>query len=83
MTELQLKIFNLVRDASPKGIKGNVMVSKVYADREDGGPLWARQSVAVMLSHLNRKLKGVHLRIRASSHGGAAGHATYRLEQIE
>jgi hypothetical protein len=55
------------------------IITFAYADREDGGPLWADTSVHVQIHKINKKLaKLTGQRIKASSGGPGA---TYRLIQ--
>jgi hypothetical protein len=72
MTRMQQKIYEIVR-RHPRGIASGRVINQVYADRSDGGPLHARESMFVIICRLNRKIRGHNLRIDTGPTGGEEG----------
>lgn len=53
----QERFYNLLKLAGDRGLAVEEIVGALYADRVDGGPTWARTSIHVMKTTINRKLK--------------------------
>lgn len=62
---MQFRIYDVVRRAK-HGISGPRLIDAVYADRSDGGPEFAEQSVYVQIRNLNRRLAKVCLKVSAN-----------------
>lgn len=76
LSPMQFKIWDVVR-RSKHGITGPDLTGKVYADKEDGGPLNANISVHVQIVKANIRLAPAKQRIVST--GGGPG-ALYRLK---
>ncbi len=77
----QQRIVDRVRRAGPNGIPSDELLSFVYADDPDGGPLWANATLHTRIWQINRKLRKIGKVIRAprGGHGrGGPGTYTYR-----
>jgi hypothetical protein len=71
------EIFEYVAAAGTLGISIHQLVDKVYSDHPDGGPLYARNCVAVMVrQRINPKLEPYGLKITA---GRGRDSRPYRL----
>jgi hypothetical protein len=75
LSPLQLKIYKTVRK-SAYGIPGTELVNRIYADRDDGGPLWASVSINVQILRMNKRLAAVGQRI------GCGNGKLYRLTNV-
>lgn len=75
LSPLQLKIYNAVRKTR-YGISGPELTNKVYADRDDGGPLWAAVSIHVQVQRMNKRLAPV------GQHIGCANGKLFRLTNV-
>jgi hypothetical protein len=74
LSVLQTRVFNYVATHPNCEMRG--IIGFVYGDSPDGGPLSAGSSVHVQIHKINKKLKPLGQRIKASSSGRGA---TYRL----
>ena len=63
----------------PDGISNRNLVERVYADRIDGGPLWAATSVMVTIKRLSARLVPAGYRVRATTPGAGS---VYKLERL-
>lgn len=81
LTKLQTKIFNIVRK-SQHGIEGPRLAEKVYADRADGGPVFAKDVIYLGIMHANKRLKSVGLKIKASARGPGSVYTLERNVQV-
>ena len=77
LTPMQLKIYNIVRK-SKHGIIGPELVSKIYADRIDGGPDWASVSMCVQIKNMNMRLAVVREKIKADTRGKGGRYRLHR-----
>jgi DNA-binding response OmpR family regulator len=60
------------------------IIERLYGDDEDGGPLYARESVRVTVCHLRRKLKPYGLEIKTVDRPGrGGGSAAYVLMEAK
>jgi len=75
---MQLKIYNAVR-TSRYGLTAMQLVSRVYADRIDGGPEWAQTSVNVQIMNLNKRLSVIGQRVKANARGGQGARYTLHV----
>jgi hypothetical protein len=77
------KLVDRVVRAGKQGIFGDQLLCAVYADEQDGGPLWAQKSLYRLISNANRRyLKAAGYQIK----GEPAGHGAfgrYRLVKLE
>lgn len=68
LSPMQFRIYDIVR-RSKYGIDGKTLVSRLYANREDGGPVNADISVRVQIVRINERLAPVKLRIGSGTKG--------------
>lgn len=71
----QRRILDLV--ARRPGLSGNEVADVVYQDDPDGGPLYARGTIAVQVKNLNKRILPLGWRVE-----GRAGFHGYRLERL-
>jgi hypothetical protein len=73
----QQLIFDIVSASGSAGIAGEELVARVYRDDPDGGPLYARNVIAVQIrQQINPRLEPLGLRITA---GRGRDAQPYRL----
>lgn len=75
LSPMQLKIYKAVRYAH-YGLSSTELANKVYADRDDGGPLWASTSVCVQVKRLNERLAAVGQKV------GCGNGKLFRLTNV-
>ena len=78
LSPMQYKIINLVHR---RPLTLDAIVDAVYSDRTDGGPLVARNTVAVHMVRLNERLEPLGIRVCASRMGGWG--PTYKIENVD
>ncbi len=66
----QRMLYEIIRDAGTLGIDRTSILSRLYADAEDGGPM-SRNIVAVTANHTNKKLVRFGLKIRGTGGPGS------------
>ena len=79
MTRLQFRIWDILRRSD--GINISALVGRTYANRADGGPEHARESVYVTISKLNRRLAPIGQKIVSLRTGGY--DRVYRVMQLD
>lgn len=65
----QFRIFDIVR-RSKHGITSPVLADRVYADRQDGGPITGHKCVQTQVIQINKKLAKANLRIGPKTRNG-------------
>jgi hypothetical protein len=78
LTPLQLQIFNAVRQ-SRHGITAPEIAAKVYADRYDGGPEFAKTVIYLTIRSANRRLYAAGVAIVSTTHHRGA---VYRIRPL-
>lgn len=78
LSPMQFRIFDIVR-RSVHGIPGDLLVDRLYADHEDGGPLYARRSMWVQIKLANNRLAKANLRIATTTGGPRSPYSLQRL----
>ena len=73
---LQRKIFDAVSRASPGRISTSDLISVIYADRSDGGPMGPESVVRRLVHDINKKLSKLNICIRGQCGSRSEG---YRL----
>jgi hypothetical protein len=76
LTPLQARIYGIILKG-PISVAG--LTEVVYADRLDGGPATARNTISVTIHYANQRLAPVHQRIVSTKGHGSV----YRLEHFE
>lgn len=62
----KLRIFEWVKKAGSNGIGSDVIINRLYENREDGGPLWPEKTLHVQMHLLNKALAPFNLKIRSN-----------------
>lgn len=62
LSPMQARIYNAVKHAA-QGISVKSLINKVYVDDEDGGPLFADNSIRVQIGLLNKRLAAANVKI--------------------
>jgi len=75
---IHARVLNIVRN-SPQGITLLDLVDAVYADDENGGPLYANLVVQQIIRRINRRISVSGWSIKASKLGRGA---RYRMQRI-
>lgn len=75
----QQKFIDMVFKAGRNGIEAEAAFQRLYVDDEDGGPLTGRKILAVMVWHINKKLKPLGYRIKGT---GAGVPGIYRWTKL-
>ena len=65
----QFRIFDIVR-RSEYGIAGSALANRLYADRQDGGPISGQRCVQSQVMQINKRLAKVNLRIGSKTRNG-------------
>lgn len=80
LSPMEKQIYMIVRRCTQEGISSDAIRSRLYADREDGGPE-SFKTLHVQVMHINRKLRAGNIphRVRANRRGMGA---LYRLENV-
>jgi len=66
-------IFSAVEAAGKRGIPSPDLLVKLYANREDGGPLFAKECMYVIIHRLNIKIASSGKRIERKTKKGVTG----------
>lgn len=75
----QKKIVDLIFRAGKNGIPSDALFERLYLNDAEGGPLTGRKILAVMVWHLNKKLKPLGYKIGSSGQGVPG---IYRWEKL-
>jgi cyanate lyase len=62
LSPMQFRVYDIVR-RSKYGIAGKDLVTRMYGDRDDGGPITAEISMHVIVNRLNERLGVVGQRV--------------------
>jgi hypothetical protein len=75
LTQMQFRVWDIVRRAGPDGISAAALTERAYADRDDGGPVSGTHAIWVHAHHANKSLKAIGQRITSTGGPGSV----YRL----
>ncbi len=78
LTTTQQRIYDIVKSAK-NGIGCTEIVDRLYADRRDGGPDTAINTVNVIINQMNKRLAAVNQRIKCDHRGRGATFNLYQL----
>lgn len=73
LTYLESVVFEAVATSGKRGIPSPDLLKKIYADRKDGGPLFARDCMYVTIHRLNAKIAGSGKRVERKTKSGVTG----------
>lgn len=69
LSAFRTRLFEIVRRAGPNGITTDDIVSVLYADHPDGGPMTAHKCVHVHVYNINKLLRTRGYEIKAKNWG--------------
>lgn len=73
LSHQQNSIFEIVEAAGKRGISSPDLLEKLYADREDGGPLFAKECMYTTINRINKKIARSGKRIERKTKNGVTG----------
>lgn len=75
------KIVEIMQKVGSEGIFSDALFERVYGDDPDGGPDGGVKSMSCLIAAINRRLKTVGKRIRATSRG-RGGYHPYVMQDV-
>jgi hypothetical protein len=75
LSKLEAKVWDVIR--RHPGISSDDLADRVYSDRDDGGPLYARSNVIKTVGLLNKRL--IKAGFRVENRNTTKTHGGYRL----
>jgi hypothetical protein len=82
LTQMQFRVWDIVRRAGPDGISAEALTTRVYADRTDGGPISGTHCIWGHAFHANKVLQAIGQRI-VSSGGPGSVYRLVSLNEVE
>lgn len=78
LTPYERRVLEQLVAAFGRWVERERLITRLYEDRVDGGPLNALNGLAVLFVRLRKKLAGLGFRIETLS-GGSSGRSAWRL----
>ena len=79
LTPMQFRVWDAVRQ-SRHGITAPAIAERIYSDRYDGGPEFAKGCVYATIKHANRRLQAAGIAIVCSTH---ARGGVYKIQRLD
>jgi hypothetical protein len=79
LSMLERRIYEIVQSCGGEGIDMHRLSERVYADRRDGGPEYAADSIRATICRMNKRLAASGRQVKASTLGRGAGYRVVPL----